>query len=169
MAVQNPSNIVLIGMPGSGKSTFGVSVAQAFTMAFVDTDDLIEAQFQQPLQVQLDEIGYLALRQREADVIASIDCQATVIATGGSAVYGVHAMAHLREIAHVVYLQVSEAELLRRIDNLDSRGIAKAADQSFSDMMLERVALYERYAHITVCAENPDDVPIILQQLQALR
>ena len=161
-------NLALIGMPGSGKSTFGQAVAKAFAMAFIDTDDLIVDAFSKPLQDQLDEVGYLELRRREEAVISQLSCESTIIATGGSAVYGTTAMAHLAESSVIAYLEVSEAELLRRIDNMATRGIAKAEGQSFSEMMQERVALYQHYADVTLCAENPDDVPVILEQVRAL-
>ena len=97
-------NLALIGMPGSGKSTFGKAVANAFAMDFIDTDDLIVDAYGETLQDQLDEVGYLELRKREETVISQLNCEATIIATGGSAVYGAAAMSHLAESSVIAYL-----------------------------------------------------------------
>lgn len=155
-------------MPGSGKSTFGKAVAKALAWPFIDTDDLIEQTYGQPLQQQLDEYGYLVLRERESAVISTLDCQNTVIATGGSAVYGEAAMQHLADTAHVFYLEVSEKELLSRIDNMDSRGIAKAPSQSFGELMHERCALYQRWGEHVLNAENPANIAIMIEQIKQL-
>ena len=152
------TNVTFIGMPGSGKSTFGRAVANALAWDFIDTDDLIEQAYGKPLQQQLDEVGYLVLRERESLIISQLNCTNTVIATGGSAVYGKQGMEHLKDIAHIFYLEVSEPVLLQRIDNMTTRGIAKAEDQSFSDMMAERVALYECWGEQVLAAEDPEKI-----------
>lgn len=146
----NKSNIVLIGMPGVGKSTFGVVLAKVAAKAFIDTDLLLQNQYEASLQNQLDLFGYQELRRREAEILLDLRARNAVIATGGSAVYSAEAMQHLAKKGTIVYLQASENTLLGRINNMASRGIAKAAEQSFHDVYQERVPLYERYADITL-------------------
>lgn len=146
-------SIVLIGMPGSGKSTLGVQLAKNLALDFVDTDLLIQKYTGEPLQVTLDKQGYQALRDIECQVLCTMEPERyghSVIATGGSAVYSEKAMTHLASFATLVYLLVPEQELLKRIGNFATRGIAKRDDQSFSDLFLERHQLYQQYAQMTL-------------------
>lgn len=165
------SNILLIGMPGSGKSTFGRYLAAQWQLDFVDTDDVLAEAIGTGLQAYLDAHGYLALREREAEVLEGLNVSNTVIATGGSAVYGDAAMQKLKQQACCVYLEASESALIARIPNMGSRGIAKAAEQSFSDLYAERTALYRRYADITLDTEDADMAAALadLQQLMSSR
>lgn len=144
------SNIVLIGMPGSGKSTVGIILAKRIAHDFVDTDVLIQSAEGRSLQDILDTDGYLALREIEARVLQNLDLHNHVISTGGSAVYSEAAMRHLRNNAVVVYLDVSLDALRKRITNYETRGIAKRPEQSFENLFAERTQLYRRYADITV-------------------
>lgn len=162
-----PTNIVLIGMPGSGKSTFGVLLAKIAAKAFIDTDLLIQSDFNASLQSQLDEFGYQELRHREAQVLLKIACENTVIATGGSAVYSDEAMRHLAKTGVLVYLQASEKTLEQRINNMASRGIAKAPEQSFQQLYQQRVPLYEQYASLTINTEQPEHIEVLAEQLLA--
>lgn len=156
MSQNAKENLILVGMPGSGKSTLSQLVAERLGWQVVDTDALIERRFGAPLQQLLDRAGYLGLRQMESEVIRDLACQHCVIATGGSVVYSEAGMQHLQQLGTIVYLAVSEAEIRRRITNWDSRGIAAPPGTSLHDLYAERVPLYERYAHRTVHAGGSD-------------
>jgi shikimate kinase len=144
------SSIVLIGMPGAGKSTIGVLLARLTCRSFVDTDVLIQTQEGRPLQEIVDRAGHLALRAIEEQVIVGHGCMGCVIATGGSAVYSPVAMAHLKKHGTVVYLDVDLPTLEERVRDLDTRGLTKRPDQSFCDLYDERTPLYRKYADITI-------------------
>lgn len=144
------SNLVLIGMPGSGKSTIGVILAKRSSHDFLDTDVLIQSVEQRSLQDIMDKEGYLRLREIEARVLQSIDVQNHVISTGGSAVYSDAAMQHLKRNGTCIYLDVSVDTLRSRITDYETRGIAKRPDQSFADLFEERTQLYRKYADITI-------------------
>ncbi len=144
------SNIVLIGMPGSGKSTIGVILAKMAKKCFVDTDVLIQTNDGRTLQDIIDIEGHMALRKIEENVLLSIDCTNHVIATGGSAAYSGDAMSHLQQDGTIIYLHANLETLKSRIDNFATRGLAKRPDQSFSDLFDERFALYSTYADLTV-------------------
>ncbi len=144
------NNIILIGMPGSGKSTVGVLLAKMLGMNFIDADLLIQQREGMKLYEILAQKGNAYFAQVEDEVNASIAAENTVIATGGSVVYGKKAMAHLKSIGKVVYLKVPLRELRRRIKNFATRGIQMAPGQTFDGLYAERVPLYERYADITV-------------------
>lgn len=150
------SNLTLIGMPGAGKSTIGIILAKNLAMGFIDTDVLIQINHQKPLQQILDESGHLHLRRIEEGEILKLNIENHIIATGGSAVYSDAAMNHLSRISTIIFLDVDLATLKRRIHNFETRGIAKAADQSFRDLFEERRILYEKYAHMTVDAHHLD-------------
>ncbi len=146
-------SIVLIGMPGAGKSTVGAVLARMQAMPFIDTDELIEAAAGLSLQTLVDQRGVDALRRLEEDVICALPDEPRVIATGGSAVYSDAAMAHLQRLGVRVYLRLELSALERRIDNFAQRGLARRPDQSLADLYRERVPLYERYADLTIdCA-----------------
>jgi len=155
------SSLCLIGMPGSGKTTVGRLLAERTGRQFIDTDDLIRSSTGRPLQDIVDHDGYLALRSIEHDIIRDLDCQNVVISTGGSAVYSDAAMQHLRNIATIIYLALPLSVIENRIQDLDTRGLAKRADQSLADLYAERVPLYERHADIRVDADGtPYVVPL---------
>ena len=144
------SNIVLIGMPGSGKSTIGVILAKLTSRSFLDTDVLIQTSEQRPLQEIVDSQGYMALRWIEERILLGIECKGHVIATGGSAVYSHPAMERLRSEGVIVFLDVDLPTLESRVRDLATRGLAKRPDQCFADLFAERVALYAMYAEITI-------------------
>lgn len=144
------SNIVLIGMPGAGKSTVGVLLAKETARGFVDTDLSIQEREGRSLQEILDTEGYLRLRAIEESVLLSLDLRHHVVATGGSAAYSAPAMEHLRRDGVVVFLYVAPEVLLARISNFGTRGIARRPDQSWDDLYQERLALYRRYADVTI-------------------
>jgi len=144
------TNIILIGMPGSGKSTVGVILAKQLKMQFLDTDILIQNQTNKTLQEIVNTDGHMALRQTEEKVLLGIQCHNHIIATGGSAAYSTSAMNHLRSGGTVVFLHTELSALQTRIDNYETRGLAKRPDQSLLDLFDERKVLYEKFADITV-------------------
>jgi shikimate kinase len=150
MSPIHKSNIVLVGMPGAGKSTVGIILAKLTNRAFVDTDVLIQVSQGRSLQEIVDKEGHLELRRIEEQVIAGLSHTSHVIATGGSAVYSPVAMAHLRKNGVVVFLEVSMLTLENRVTDYASRGLAKRPDQSLADLFAERHALYVKYADLRV-------------------
>jgi len=144
------NNIVMIGMPGAGKSTNGLLLAKALGKDFLDTDVLIQVREGKTLQQIMDNTDYLILRQIEESVLISIDTQNSVIATGGSAVYSAAGMAHLAGNSIIVYLDTPLQTLQERIHDYETRGIACHSDQSFDELFAERTELYRRYADITM-------------------
>lgn len=145
-----PSNIVLIGMPGSGKSTVGVILAKMASLDFVDTDILIQMAAGKSLQKIIDADGYLVLRRIEEEVLLKLACRNHVIATGGSAVYSPAAISHLKKDGVIVFLDVDIETLQSRIRNYETRGLAKRPDQTLEELFAERLALYREYADITI-------------------
>lgn len=143
-------NIILIGMPGCGKSTIGVLLAKNLAYGFLDSDLVIQEQSGRKLQDMIDEMGPEAFSAFEDAVNATLIPHNTVIATGGSAVYGTRAMEHFKEIGTVVYLKASYETIEKRIRNFATRGIVIPEGQTFRDVYNERTALYEKYADITV-------------------
>lgn len=148
--VRIASNLVLIGMPGSGKSTVGVILAKQTSRGFVDTDLIIQTSQKRRLQDIVDQDGYAALRNIEERVLLDLRVRNHVIATGGSAVYSVQAMAHIKSDGLVIFLDVDLATLETRIPDFSTRGLAKRADQSLSDLFDERFGLYARHADVTI-------------------
>ena len=144
------SNIVLVGMPGAGKSTVGIILAKQASLGFIDTDVLIQASERRSLQSIIDSRGYMALREIEERILLSLECRGQVIATGGSAVYSPAAMAHLAVDGVIVFLDVDLATLESRALDLGRRGIAKHPDQSFAELFEERRRLYVAYADVAV-------------------
>jgi shikimate kinase len=151
---KNRSNIVLIGMPGSGKSTVGVILAKMTSRDFLDTDVLIQIIEKRSLQDIVNTEGYMALRRIEEKALLGLNCHGHVIATGGSAVYSRVAIEHLKPSGIVVFLSVDLPTLESRIHNFDTRGLAKRADQSFADLFAERLPLYRKYADITMVCKG---------------
>jgi shikimate kinase len=154
------TNIVLIGMPGAGKSTVGVLLAKALGLGFTDTDVAIQVREGQTLQAILDQQGYLQLREIEQQVILAHSFQREVVATGGSAVYSDDAMSHLAVHGVIVFLDAPLDQLRKRIRNFSARGIARLPDQDFESLYSERRVLYERYRelHIKVGQDNAEQV-----------
>jgi shikimate kinase len=144
------SNIVLIGMPGSGKSTVGVILAKHTGRGFVDTDVMLQASTGRSLQHIVDRDGYLALRRLEEEVLLGLTLRNHVIATGGSAVYSEAAMERLRAGGVVVFLDCDLPTLGSRVRDFGTRGLAKRPDQTFSQLFDERRPLYQQYAEITI-------------------
>ena len=149
-------NIVLIGMPGCGKSTVGVLLAKAMGYGFIDTDVVLQAREQRRLQEMIDDIGIDAFLKKEEEAILALDCTRTVIATGGSVIYGKRAMDHLAGSGRIVYIQLPFKEIERRLSNLATRGVALREGQTLLDLYKERIPLYEAGAHIVCDASGLD-------------
>ena len=163
------NNIVLIGMPGAGKSTVGVLLAKTLGYAFLDTDLVIQEREGRLLQDLVDELGVEAFLDREAAAICSVDCDRTVIATGGSVVCRDGAMEHLRELGRIVYLQLPLEELERRLHNISTRGIAMAPGETLAHIYDYRAPLYRKYADLTVAVDRQTLEETVEQVLRALK
>lgn len=147
-------NIVLIGMPGCGKSTVGVLLAKRLGLGFTDTDLIIQQETGHTLQAIVDQQGFESLRRVEAQVLLALDVHGHVISTGGSAVYSDAAMAHLASKGVVVFLDIPLAVVKLRIGDHSLRGISRHPDQTLDDLFQERFQLYNRYAQITIQADQ---------------
>lgn len=147
-------NIVLIGMPGAGKSTVGVILAKVLGMNFIDSDLLIQEQEGMLLKDIIEKEGLQGYIDIENQVNKDIFVENTVIATGGSVVYCAEAMEHFRKTSKVVYIQLSYDTLRKRLGNIKQRGVVLKDGQTLLDLYKERIPLYEKYAHITVDAEE---------------
>lgn len=148
-------NVVLIGMPASGKSTAGVLLAKAIGYGFIDTDLLIQNRERALLCDIIRDKGAEAFLKIEEEVNASLWAERCVISTGGSVVYGESAMRHLKEIGRVVYLKLSENTLEKRLKNIFRRGVVmRKAGETVADLYAERVPLYEKYADVTIDCEG---------------
>ncbi|PIE60684.1 MAG: shikimate kinase [Desulfobulbus propionicus] len=142
------TNLTLIGMPSAGKSTIGIILAKLLSMNFVDTDVIIQSRQEKSLQDIIDESDYLNLRRIESAVVCSLDLHKHVIATGGSVPYSDLAMHHLQAISTIVFLQVEYPEIVRRLHNFSTRGLARKKNQTLEELFFERQALYRKYADI---------------------
>lgn len=144
------NNIVLIGMPGVGKSTIGVVLAKMLGYQFVDADLVIQEKEGKLLCEIIEEVGAEGFIEVENRINSQIEAEHAIIATGGSAVYGAEAMAHLKETGTVLYLKLPYEELNRRLRDIKGRGVVLKEGQTLRDLYEERVPLYEKYADITV-------------------
>ncbi|MFT6577769.1 MAG: shikimate kinase [Zhongshania sp.] len=162
------SSVVLIGMPGAGKSTIGQALALRLGVEFVDTDRLIEQREGRSLQVMLDASGYQYLRAIEADVLLRNDFVNKVVATGGSAVYSDAAMMHLRRFGPCVFIDISLSAIEDRVQNFAERGIAGPPGQDLQGVYSERLPLYQRYADITVDGAGLDEASLLAEVETAL-
>lgn len=148
-------NVILIGMPGSGKSTCGVLAAKAMLKNFFDTDLLLQGLEQSRLQDIINSRGIEYFLDAEEQAILSLDIHATVIATGGSVIYSEKAMEHLKSIGKVVYLHLGYDTMLKRIKNITTRGVVLKTGTTLRDMYDERLPLYEKYADYVIrCDDN---------------
>ena len=147
-------NVILIGMPGAGKSTIGVVLAKSLGYRFIDSDLVIQEKEGRLLHEIISEVGDDGFREIENRVNASIEMTKTVLATGGSAVYGKEAMEHLRKVGKIVYLKQSYDEIKNRLGDLSKRGVSIKKGQTLKDLYDERVPLYEDYADIEIDCSN---------------
>ena len=150
------NNIVLIGMPGAGKSTLGVILAKVLAMDFVDCDLVIQKQEGRTLSRIIEEEGADGFIKTEERINASLSCENCVIATGGSAVYGEAAMENLKKDAVAVYLRLSYENVSARLHNIKGRGVVLKEGQTFQELFKERSSLYEKYADIIIDEDGLD-------------
>ncbi len=156
-------NIILIGMPGVGKSSVGVVLAKALGYHFVDSDLVIQQTEGRLLSEIIEEKGNDGFIEVENNINSKIDVKRTVLATGGSAVYGTEAMEHFRNIGTVLYMKASFETIDSRLSNLVGRGVAMKKGQTLKELYEERCVLYERYADITLNVDKMSIEEIIVK------
>lgn len=144
------NNIILIGMPGVGKSTVGVILAKVLGYQFVDSDLVIQEKQGRLLREIIEEVGTEGFIEVENRINSQIKTEYSVIATGGSAVYGIEAMKHFKEIGIVIYLKLPYDVLKRRLSDIKDRGVVLKEGQTLRDLYEERVPLYEKYADFII-------------------
>lgn len=147
-------NVVLIGMPGAGKSTVGVVLAKVLGHKFIDSDLVIQENTGKLLHELITEHGLKGFLEIENQINAKLDVTKSIVATGGSVIYGKEAMEHLKEIGLVVYLKLSLDSISERLGDLQQRGVALKDGQGLKDLYEERVPLYEKYADIILDCEG---------------
>lgn len=153
--MQDRTNVVLIGMPGCGKSTLGKRLAQTRGMQYIDTDALLEKVENMHIQDIVNRRGVGYLRALESEVLSSLNVSNAVVATGGSAVYSDRAMHHLGVGGVLVYLQISLVTLVKRVNNVSSRGLVKMKSHSLPRLYADRADLYQEAADIIVSNDKP--------------
>ncbi len=158
------NNLILIGMPGSGKSTVGVVLAKKLGLRFMDSDLVIQEKTGKLLYQLIAECGEEGFLSLENQINASISAEDTVIATGGSAVYGKEAMEHLKEIGRMVYLRLPYEELAERLGDLHERGVVLKPGFTLHDLYQERMPLYEQYADMTIDCGGKS-IPQIIKEI----
>lgn len=151
-AASSQDNIILIGMPGAGKSTLGIVLAKILSYDFLDADLVIQNRYDKTLQKIIDACGPEGFIEVENAILQDLTASKTVIATGGSAVYSAEAMNHLSTLGKMVYLRVSYEEMKIRLQDLQERGVVlrKGLSMSLADLYAERKPLYEKYAEFTI-------------------
>lgn len=162
-------NIILIGMPGAGKSTVGVVLAKILGYDFVDSDLVIQRQVGKRLCDILEEEGLEAFLETENRINAGLNLKKTVIATGGSVVYGKEAMEHLKSIGTVIYLRLTYAAVERRLGDLKRRGVAMKEGETLRELYEERSDLYEKYADYILDCNNLTIEETIAQAVELCR
>ena len=162
------TNLVLIGMPASGKSSVGVILAKLIGYGFIDTDILIQRSEKKRLSEIIREVGVDGFLEVEARVNGSVEADHCVIATGGSAVYSEEAMRHLKKIGHIMYLKVDYETIRKRLGNIRQRGVALREGQTLRDLYDERVVLYEKYAD-TVVEEKGEVEDVVVAILKLMK
>jgi len=166
-AVDRPS-VILVGMPGSGKSTLGVMLAKELGLDFIDTDILIQLREGKTLHGILLDQGYRYLRQLEEDVLLACKFNKMIVATGGSSIYSEKGIEHLKQFGTIVYLKADIDELKRRVGNLVHRGVAAPKDMTFEDIAAEREPLYEKHADMVVHTQGLDASEVLQLTLECL-
>jgi shikimate kinase len=165
----NSGNVILIGMPGVGKTTVGMLLAERLGHAFLDTDVTIQTREGRRLQEIIDTDGLATFGRIEERAILAVSVQAHVIATGGSVVYSEKAMQHLKSGAVVCHLDADPKCLQARIDNMDSRGIAMAPGQSLAMLYTERRRLYLKYADVSIDCSDLSPHKVVQRILSILQ
>lgn len=160
------TNIVMIGMPASGKSTIGVLLAKRLGYSFVDVDLVIQEKTGKLLKEIIEERGQDGFLEVEGRINAELSAERSIIAPGGSVIYEENAMAHFKEIGTVVYLKLTYEDLEARLGNLVDRGVVLRDGMTLRDLYNERVPYYERYADVTV-DETGKDFGAVVDELRA--
>ncbi len=151
---KSKKNLILIGMPGVGKSTVGVVLAKRLGFRFVDSDLVMQERSGRLLHEIIEELGVEGFWKEEEEINISIDTDRAVIATGGSAVYGAKAMEYFSQIGTIVYLQLGYDALKERLGDLAQRGVTLRPGQDLRSLLEERTPLYEKYAGLTIACEG---------------
>ena len=167
--MQTRKNVILIGMPGVGKSTVGVLLAKRLKFAFVDTDIYIQTREGKSLQELIQLHGTAGFCDLEGNYILSLSVTATVIATGGSVVYIQPAMEHLQAGGRIVHLDLELNRLQQRLDDIDARGVVIGPDQKLEDLYAERQPLYAKYAEITIATDGLSPDQVVGQIIRSLK
>jgi shikimate kinase len=162
-------NFIMIGMPGSGKSTLGRILAESIGYRFLDTDDLILDAYQKPLMTLIEELGVEGFIRAEGAILENVCTTHTVIATGGSAIYSEAGMKHLRQIGTVVYLCYALEDIAARVGDLITRGVVCRNCRTLQDLFEQRRPYYETYADITVHLEHTSVPNSIVRLEEAVR
>lgn len=163
------NNVILIGMPGAGKSTVGVVLAKRMGYRFVDSDLVIQERMGMLLHQMIEEKGLDGFIQVENEVNASLDMERSIIATGGSVIYGAQAMEHLKQIGTVIYLQLSYEAIKNRLGDLHERGVAMREGQTLADLYAERIPYYEKYADVIINCEDKMIKDIVADIIGAMK
>ncbi|MDF2838562.1 MAG: aroK [Evtepia sp.] len=161
-------NLILIGMPASGKSTLGQLLAERLGSFFLDTDDVLQAQLGEPLQETINREGISAFLEKEESAILSLHPEETVIATGGSVVYSETAMAHLKSLGLCIFLSVPFASIEARLQNLEVRGVAIPKGTTLLELYRERTPLYTRHADFIFREYDRNGDPSIAEHVEQL-
>ena len=163
------NNVILIGMPGAGTSTVGVVLAKRMGYRFVDSDLVIQERTGMLLHQIIEQQGLDGFIQVENEINASLDMERSVIATGGSVIYGAQAMEHLKQIGTVVYLKLSYEAIRERLGDLHERGVAVREEQTLPDLYEERIPYYEKYADVTIDCEDKMIKDIVADVMNAMK
>ncbi len=148
------SNIILIGMPGVGKSTIGQILAPCLNYNYIDTDNLIEKEIGMPLSAYIYSKGIEEFKEVETQILLKISTNKSVVSTGGSVVYEMDAMIHLKSLGLIIYLENDFATIEKRILAAPDRGLVMSKNQTLKDLYLERIKLYEKYSELTIECNN---------------
>ena len=166
--IRNDNNIILIGMPGCGKTTLGIELAEKIGYGYIDSDSVIVARAGMPLSEIIEQVGREGFLDIEAKVNSELSASRCVIATGGSAVYRENAMNKLKTMGKIVYLQHSYEVIESRLGDLKKRGVALKEGFTLRDLYNERTPLYEKYADITISLVGQPIAASVEQILRAI-
>ena len=146
----NMNNTSFIGMAGCGKSTLGKAISEKYDLSFVDTDRLIESNWQMTLEEIKTKYGYETVIQSEQEVILNLDKSIQIISTGGSAIYSDKSMEHLKSFSKIVYIDTPLETIIERIDEGQERGLAVPGNPSIEEVYFDRKPLYEEFSQHTI-------------------
>ena len=166
--MSDKTNLVLIGMPGAGKSTVGVVLAKKLGYYFMDSDLVIQEREKRLLHEIIAQEGLQGFLEIENRINASLNAEHSIIATGGSVIYGTEAMAHFKQIGTVIYLKLSYEAIENRLGDLRERGVALKEHQTLAQLYAERTPLYEQYADIIIDCEKLVLREVVEQIMQKL-